>query len=75
MQVTLQAAIKVVGAKTEADLQTEPHTRRSSPEESYKARWAEPMLTQAAFDWKTPDRYVELLHFEMEVENVQCESI
>ena len=28
------------------------------------------MLNQPAFDWKVPDRYVELLNFEKEVVNV-----
>ena len=28
------------------------------------------MLSQQTFDWKVPDRYVELFHFEMEIANV-----
>ena len=28
------------------------------------------MLSQAAFDWKAPERYVELLYFKMKVANV-----
>ena len=28
------------------------------------------MLSQPVFDWKAPDRYMELLNFEMEVVNV-----
>ena len=28
------------------------------------------MLSQPAFDWKVPERYVELSNFEMEVSNV-----
>ena len=28
------------------------------------------MLSQPVFDWKVPDRYVELLNFEMEVANI-----
>ena len=39
---------------------------RSSPGEPHRPR---PMLSQPAFNWKAPDRYVELLNFEMEVAN------
>ena len=28
------------------------------------------MLSQPAFDWKASDRYVGLLNFEMEIENL-----
>ena len=28
------------------------------------------MINQPAFNWKEPDRYVELLNFEMKVANV-----
>ena len=70
MQVVIQAATVIVRAMREADPPTEPHTRRSSPEEPQGPRQAGLMLHQPTFDWKAPDRYVELLNFEMEVANV-----
>ena len=33
------------------------------------------MLSQPAFSWNTPDRYVELFNFEIEVANVLQEKV
>ena len=54
----------------EADLPAEQHTRRSILEECCRPRQARLKMSQPAFNWKVCDRYVELLNFEMEVENV-----
>ena len=54
----------------EADLPAKLHTRRSSLEELHRPKPAGPMLNQPAFDWKAPDRYMELLNSEMEVANI-----
>ena len=69
-QVAIQEATMAVRAMKEAKLPTKPHTRRSNPEEHHRSRQAGPMMSQPAFNWKVPDRYVELLNFEMHVANV-----
>ena len=56
------------------DPPAEPHTKRSIPEEYDRPRLAGPMLSQPAFDWKGPDRYVEMWDFEMEVANMLQEK-
>ena len=70
MQLAIWAAVVVLRAIREADLLTQPHTRRSSPEEPQRPRQAEPILIQPAFDGKVSDMYVELLNFKMKVANV-----
>ena len=65
MQVALQAATAAVGARREEDPPAKSHSRRSIPDKQYR-----PMLSQPAFNWEAPDKYVQLLHFEMEVANV-----
>ena len=49
-----------------ANLTSEPHPRRNSPEEFHRPRQGRPSLSQLAFDWKAPDRYLEWLNFKME---------
>ena len=66
----MQAAITAVRAMGEADLPAEAHTRRSIPEEYHRPRQGGPMMSQPTFNWKAPDRYVELLNFEMKVADV-----
>ena len=61
MQAVIQAATVVVKAMREADPPAEPHTRRSISEEHYRPGQARPMMSQPAFNWKVPHRYVELL--------------
>ena len=68
-QVAILAAMAAVRAMREVYLKTEPHTRKS-PEEPHRPRQTGPIKSQPAFDWKVPDRYVELLNFEMEVSDV-----
>ena len=70
MQAAFQAATAAVGAMRETDLSAKQHSRRSIPEEKHRPRKARPMLNQPAFNLKAPDRYVELLNFEMQVANV-----
>ena len=43
---------------------------RSIPEEHCRPGQAGPMMGQLVLNWKAPDRYVELLNFEMEIANV-----
>ena len=50
-------------SEEEADMNTEPHTRRNSLEEPHRPRQHGLMLSQPTFDRKVPDRYVELLNF------------
>ena len=57
-------------AMREADLLAKPHTRISILEEHQRPRQVGSVLSQPVFDWKAPDRYVELLNFEMEVSNM-----
>ena len=70
MQVPKQGAFVAVRAMLETDPTAELHIRRSIPQEKHRWRQPRSMLSQPAFDWKTPDRYVELLHFEMKKANV-----
>ena len=70
VQAAIEAVMAAIRAMVEADPPTEPHTRRSSPEEPHRPRWAGTVLRQPAFNWKGPDRYVELLNFEMEIAKV-----
>ena len=67
IEVTIQAATIVVRAVREVDQLAESHTRRSSQKEHHRPKQAGPMLSQPMPDWKAPDRYVEVLNFEMEV--------
>ena len=66
------AATVAVKAMREADPPAKPHTRRSIciPEEQPRPRQTGLMLSQSAFNWKAPDRYVELLNFQKGVANV-----
>ena len=59
-----------VRAMREADPPSELHTRRSIQEEHHRPRKARPVMSHPASNWKVPDRYVELLNFEMELVNV-----
>ena len=61
MQVAIQAATAVVRVMREAEPTVKPHTRKSNSEEYHRPRQAGPMMSQPAFNWKLPDRYVELL--------------
>ena len=70
MQVAIQADTVVVRVMREANPPTKPHTRRSIQEELCRPRQSSPMISQPAFIWKVPVRYVELLNFKMEVANV-----
>ena len=70
MQIAIQAATAEVRVMREADMPAELQTSRSLPEEQHRPRQAVPMLSQSAFDWEVPDRYVEILNFEMKVTNV-----
>ena len=70
MQVAIQAATVAVRAVREANQPTKSHTRKSIQEEQQKPRQARPMMSQPACNWKAPDRYVELLNFEMEIANM-----
>ena len=70
MQVAIQAAMTVVRVMMEADPTAEPHTRRSSPGKHHRPRQAGTMMSQSAFNWKAPDKYVALLNFKLEVANV-----
>ena len=70
IKAAIQAAAVVVRGISEADLPAKAQTRRSIPEEQHRPRQAGPKLGQPAFDWKASHRYVELLHFEIEVSNV-----
>ena len=65
MQVAIKAATAMVRVMRKADPPAKPHSIRNTPEECCR-----PMMSQPAFNWKMPDRYVEVLNFEMEVENV-----
>ena len=64
IQVEPIAAVRIMG---EAGPTAEPHNRRNSPEELHRSRQTGPMLSQLAFDWTVPDRYVELLNLETHV--------
>ena len=66
----IQASTMVVREMREKELPAESHTRRSSLEETCRPRQTEPTLSQPAFDWKAPDRYVELLNFEIKVATI-----
>ena len=66
MQVAIKAVTATVEAMREADPPAKLHTRRSILEEYHRPRQVGTMLNQAAFDWKVPDRYVDLLNFKME---------
>ena len=68
-QAAIKAAKLAVRAMREADPPVEPHTRRSIPEEKHRPK-TRPMLSKPVFNWKAPDRYVELLHFAVEVTNM-----
>ena len=70
MQIARQSNMVAVGTVMEVDLTTELHTRRNIPKESHRPKEAGPMQSQPAFEWKVPDRYVELLNFKMEVANI-----
>ena len=48
----------------------EPHSKRSSPEEPHRPRQAAPLQPKPEFNWKAPDRYVQLLNFKIEVVNI-----
>ena len=56
MQVATQASMVAVRAVGEANPPTELHTRNSNLEEPHRLRKAGPILSQPAFDCKTPDR-------------------
>ena len=60
MQVTIQAA--TVGSASGAST--------AYAEEAHRSRHGRQALRQQSFDWKAPDKYVELLIFEMEVRNM-----
>ena len=70
MQVAIQAATAVVKVIRETHLTTDPHIRRNSPEEPHRPKQVRPILSQLAFNWKIPDRYVELLNFKIWMENI-----
>ena len=38
--------------------------------ETHRHRYGRQALRQPSFDWKAPDKYVELLNFEIEVVNI-----
>ena len=69
-QATIRVATMALRAMREADSLAKPHTRRSILEENQRPRQAGPIMSQPGFSWKVPDRYVELLNFEMGVANV-----
>ena len=69
-QVEIQAATMAVRAIGEVDLPAKPHTIRCIQEEHCRPRQARPMMSQSVFNWKVPDRNVELLNSEMEVAKV-----
>ena len=41
-----------------------------NPNEVCRQRHGRPALKQSSFNWNAPDKYVELLNFEMEIANV-----
>ena len=40
------------------------------PDEPHRPRQAGSTVSQSAFDWNMPDRYVKLLNFKIEVANI-----
>ena len=62
-QVAIQVATVAVRAMREEDPPAEPHTGRTIFKEQCRPRQAGPMMSQQAFNWKVPDKYVELLNF------------
>ena len=57
-------------ALTEADTGPTSATNMANVGEMHSYRYGRPALRQPSFDWKAPDKYVELLSFEMEVMNL-----
>ena len=70
MQVAIQAVTNALRAMREEDLPAEPHTKTIIPQDHHRPRQDGPMLSEPVFNWKVPDRYVELLNFEIEGANV-----
>ena len=69
-QVAFQAARVVVMALSEADTGPTPGTTTANAGEAHRPRHGRPVLRQSSLDWKSQDKYVELLRFKMEVLNV-----
>ena len=59
-----------VMAKKEADAEYPSGTNTASSGEAHRHRHGRPALRQPSFNWNVPNKYVELLCFEMEVMNI-----
>ena len=70
MQATIQAGAVVVRTIRKADQPAKMTYQKKHPRRAAQPRQARPMLIQSAFNLKAPDRYVEILNFEMEVSDV-----
>ena len=69
-QVAIQAAMAAVMVMMEVDAGPTSGTNAVSSGEACRHRHGVPALRQPSFNWNTPDDYVELLSFEMEVTNI-----
>ena len=54
----------------EGDLGPTPGINTISLGETFIHRHSRPALMKPSFNWNAPDKYVELLTFEMEVANI-----
>ena len=70
MQLAIQAATAAVMKLREADTGTTSGTSMANVGEAHRHRYSRPALMQPSFNWNAPDKYVELLSFEMDVLNI-----
>ena len=69
-QAAIQAATVAVKVLKEQDIGPTTGTNVANTEEAHRPRHGRPALRQPTFNWKAPDKYAELLNFEMEVLNI-----
>ena len=69
MHVDILAATVAVIALKEADTEPTSGASTTNAEEVHRPGHGRPALRQPSFDWKAPDKYVELLNFEIEITN------
>ena len=70
MKATIQTATAAAKALEEADTRPNSGTSTAKIGEAHRPRHSRSALRQVSFNWKTLDRYVELLNFEMEVTDI-----
>ena len=68
-QVAIQLVTAAVMALREAETGPASGSSTANAEEVHRPRYGGPTLPQWSFNWKTPNKYVGLLNFEMDVTN------